>query len=127
LREQSVAQATANLKTAGFQIILTGPVNSNHPVGQVVSIDPPAGTNLSVQSAITLKVSLGNQIPMPNLIGMTYVEVVPFLQGLGHVGALLNGGDIPGPDGNKNRVVKQDPPPGTNVNRDGTITLNYGS
>jgi eukaryotic-like serine/threonine-protein kinase len=124
---QTVAQATANLKTAGFQIILTGPVNSNLPAGQVLSIDPPAGTNLSVQSAITLKVSLGNQITMPNLIGMTYVEVVPFLQGLGHVGALLNGGDIPGPDENKNRVVKQDPPPGANVNRDGTITLSYGS
>jgi serine/threonine-protein kinase len=64
---------------------------------------------------------------MPNLIGMTYLEVVPFLQGLGHVGALLNGGDIPGPDENKNRVVKQDPLPGTYVNRDGTITLSYGS
>jgi eukaryotic-like serine/threonine-protein kinase len=124
---QSVDQATTNLKTAGFQIILNGPVDSTLPVGQVVSTDPPAGTSLSAQSAITLKVSLGNQFQMPNLSGMTYFEVVPFLQGLGHVGPLLNGGDVPGSDDNRNRVVKQVPPAGTGVNRNGTITLNYGS
>jgi serine/threonine-protein kinase len=124
---QTVDQATTNLKTAGFQIILVGPADSNLPSGQVVSTDPPPGTNLPVQSAIMLKVSLGNQFPMPNLIGKTYLEVVPLLQGLGYVGPLLNGGDIPGSDDNRNRVVKQDPPAGTAVNRDATITLSYGS
>jgi eukaryotic-like serine/threonine-protein kinase len=124
---QTVDQATANLKTAGFQIILNGPADSSLPIGQVVSTDPPPGTNLPVQSAIMLKVSLGNQFPMPNLIGKTYLEVVPLLQGLGYVGPLLNGGDIPGSDDNRNRIVKQDPPAGTGVNRDATITLNYGS
>ena len=124
---QTVDQATTNLKTAGFQIILNGPVNSTLPNGQVISTDPPAGTNLSVRSAIMLKVSLGNQFSMPNLIGKTYVEVVPLLQGLGYVGPLLNGGDVLGSDDDRNRVVKQDPPAGTGVNRDGTITLTYGS
>jgi len=124
---QTVDQAATNLKAAGFQIILNGPVDSSVPVGQVVSTDPPPGTSLSVRSAITLKVSLGNQFSMPNLVGKTYLDVVPLLQGLGYVGPLLNGGDIPGSDDNRNRVVKQDPPAGTRVNRDGTITLNYGS
>jgi serine/threonine-protein kinase len=49
------------------------------------------------------------------------------LQVLGYAGPLLNGGDIPGSDDNRNRIVKQDPPAGTGVNRDATITLNYGS
>jgi beta-lactam-binding protein with PASTA domain/predicted Ser/Thr protein kinase len=124
---QTVDQATANLKTAGFQIILNGSVDSTLPSGQVVSTDPPAGTDLSIRSAVTLKVSLANQFLMPNLIGKTYLEVVPFLQGLGYVGPLLNGGDVPGPDDNRYRVVKQDPAAGTGVNRGGTITLNYGS
>jgi serine/threonine-protein kinase len=124
---QSVDQATANLKAAGFPTILVGPADSSLPSGQVVSTDPPPGTSLSVHSAITLKVSLGNQFSMPNLIGKTYLDVVPLLQGLGYVGPLLNGGDIPGSDDNKSRVVKQDPPAGTAVNRDATITLNYGS
>jgi beta-lactam-binding protein with PASTA domain len=124
---QTFDQATSNLKAAGFSIILRGPVDSTLPVGRVVSTDPSPGTTLSIQSAIMLKVSLGDQFAMPNLIGMTYLEVIPLLQGLRHEGALLNGGDVPGPDDKRNRVVKQDPAPGTGVNRDGTITLNYGS
>jgi serine/threonine-protein kinase len=72
-------------------------------------------------------VSLGNQFTMPNLVGKTYLEVVPYLQDFGFVGPLLNGGDVPGSEDTKNRVVRQDPPAGTGVNRDGTITLNYGS
>jgi serine/threonine-protein kinase len=125
--KQTADQATANLRRAGFSIILTGPVDSLRPAGQVLATDPPAGTDLPVQSAVTLKVSLGNQFVMPTLIGKTYVELVPFLQGLGHVGPLLNGGDVPGPDDQRARVVRQDPPAGVGVNRDATITLNYGS
>ena len=124
---QALAQATMNLKTAGFPIALTGPVDSVLPQGQVVSTDPPAGTNLSVWSAVMMRVSRGNQFLMPNVIGRTYVDVVPFLEGLGYVGALLNGGDVPGSEDDRNRVVRQDPPAGTAVTRDGVITLDYGS
>lgn len=124
---QTVDQATTNLKIAGFPIIVTAPVDSPLPSGQVVATDPPAGTNLSVQSAITLKVSRGNQVPMPSLTGMTYLDVIPYLQGLGLVGHLLNGGDVPDSDDNRNRIVRQDPPAGTAVNRNATITVNYGS
>ncbi|MDT5179679.1 MAG: eukaryotic-like serine/threonine-protein kinase [Mycobacterium sp.] len=124
---QTVAEAIANLKSAGFETVLRGPVDSNFPSGDVVFTDPRAGTSLSVRSAIMLKVSRGNQFAMPNLVGMTYVEAVPYLQSLGYVGALLNGGDIPGADEDQNRVVQQAPPAGASINRDGTITLRYGS
>ena len=124
---QTADQATTNLRIAGFPIVVTASVDSLLPSGQVVATDPPAGTELSVRSAVTLKVSRGNQFPMPNLIDKTYVEVMPILQGYGYVGQTINGGDVPGPDANKFRVVKQDPSAGAGVNRDGTITLNYGS
>ena len=124
---QTVDQVTTNLKIAGFPVVVTAPVDSLLPSGQVVATDPPAGTELSVRSAVTLKVSRGNQFPMPNLIDKTYLEVLPILQGYGYVGQPINGGDVPGPDANRFRVVKQDPPAGVAVNRDGTITLNYGS
>ena len=124
---QNVDQATANLKAAGFEVVLRGPVDSTRPRGYVVSTDPTAGVSLSIQSAITLRVSQGNQISMPNLIGMTYVEIVPYLKGLGHTGALLNGGDVPGPDEDRNRVVQQSPSAGKDINRDATITVRYGS
>jgi serine/threonine-protein kinase len=124
---QTVQEATTSLNIAGFPVVLTGPVDSTLPVGRVASTDPPAGTDLSVESAVTLKVSLGNQIQMPNLIGRTYDEVVRLLQVLGHVGPLLNAGDQPGSGDDRGRVVKQDPPTGGGINRDGTITLTYGS
>jgi serine/threonine-protein kinase len=124
---QSIDQATANLRAAGFTIILRAPVDSPLPAGHVVSSDPLPGTALHGMSAITLKVSLGNQFTMPNLAGMTYLEIIPVLQVLGHDGPLLNGGEVPDTDDNRNRVVKQDPLPGSNVNRDGAITLNYGA
>ena len=64
---------------------------------------------------------------MPNLIDKTYVEAMPILQGYGYTGQPNNGGDVPGPDANRLRGVRQGPPAGTGVNRDGTITLFCGS
>ena len=124
---QTVDQATTNLEIAGFPIVVTAEVDGLLPNGQVVATDPPSGTDLSVRSAVTLKVSRGNQFPMPNLIDKTYLEVMPILQGYGYVGQLNNGGAVPGPDANRFRVVQQDPPAGAGVNRDATITLTYGS
>ncbi|WP_431241058.1 Stk1 family PASTA domain-containing Ser/Thr kinase (plasmid) [Mycolicibacterium aichiense] len=125
--DQTADEATKNLKAAGFSLILNAAADSTLPAGQVVATDPAAGASVSMNSAITIKVSRGNQILMPSLTGMTYLDVVPYLQGLGLSGQLLNGGDLPGPDISRNRVVKQNPPAGIPINRDGTITLNYGS
>ncbi|TPG36706.1 Stk1 family PASTA domain-containing Ser/Thr kinase [Mycolicibacterium hodleri] len=124
---QSVDEATANLKAAGFDVVLRGAVDSTRPLGYVISTDPSAGVSLSIRSAIVLRVSRGNQFSMPNLVGMTYVEMVPYLKGLGHVGPLLNGGDVPGADEDQNRVVQQAPSTGSAINRDGTVTVRYGS
>lgn len=125
--DQPADQASRSLYAAGFRVVLRTSVDSTHPRGDVISTDPPAGVDVSIRSAVTLRVSEGNQIVVPNLAGMTYVDVVPYLQGLGHVGPLLNGGDVPGGDADRNRVVRQTPPAGTTVNRDGTIVLGYGS
>jgi serine/threonine-protein kinase len=97
------------------------------PVGQVVGTVPPAGEMAPLDAPIQVQVSKGNQITMPDLTGKFYTEVVPILQGLGFVGAPLNGGDVPGSGDQRAKVVRQDPPQGTGVNKDGTITLYYGS
>ena len=125
---QTVEQATTNLDTVGFKTVLVADLDSPLPAGQVVATDPPAGTSLSVDTAITLKVSNGKQFVMPTLVGLFYDDLLPQLQGLGFVGQLLRGPDVPGvADRDRNRVVRQDPPPGTGVSTNGTITLNYGS
>ena len=116
---QTVAQATTNLNTVGFKTVLVADLDSPLPAGQVVVTDPPAGTSLSVDTAITLKVSNGKQFVMPTLVGLFYDDLLPQLQGLGFVGQLLRGPDVPGvSDRDRNRVVRQDPPPGTGVSSD---------
>ena len=125
---QTVAQATTNLNTVGFKTVLVADLDSPLPVGQVVATDPPAGTSLSVDTAVTLKVSNGKQFVMPTLVGLFYDDLLPQLQGLGFVGQLLRGPDVPAvSDRDRNRVVRQDPPPGTGVSTTGTITVNYGA
>jgi serine/threonine-protein kinase len=103
------------------------PVDGVLPAGQVVDTVPPAGEVTPLDAPIQVQVSKGNQFPMPDLTGKFYTEVVPLLQGQGFLGTPLNGGDVPGPSDQRAKVVRQDPPPGTGVNKDGTITLYYGS
>ena len=124
---QNVDHAATDLRSAGFQTVIRDVVDGMAPPGRIVSTDPPAGTNLTVWSAIVLRVSAGNQISMPNLMGMTYLQIVPYLQGLGCSGPLLNGGDVPGPVEDDARVVWQAPPAGSPVDRSATITVRYGS
>jgi beta-lactam-binding protein with PASTA domain len=97
------------------------------PAGQVVDTVPPAGADTPLDAPIQVRVSKGNQFAMPDLTTKFYTEVGPVLQGLGFLGSPLNGGDVPGPADQRAKVVRQDPPPGTGVNKDGTITLYYGS
>jgi eukaryotic-like serine/threonine-protein kinase len=115
------------LGASKFTKTIQVPVDSLLPAGQVVGTLPPAGEIAPLDALIQVQVSKGNQIPMPDLMGKFYTDVVPILQGQGFVGTPLNGGDVPGQDKDRNRVVKQDPPEGTGLNKDGTITLYYGS
>ena len=124
---QTVDLATKNLNTVGFPTILTDPVDSPQPAGEVVALDPPVGTSAPVDSPITIKVSKGNQFVMPNLIGQFWVDAEPNLRGLGWTGALVKGPDLPNSGQRYNAVVTQSPAPGAGVNYTGQITLSFAS
>ncbi|WP_319446481.1 MULTISPECIES: Stk1 family PASTA domain-containing Ser/Thr kinase [unclassified Mycobacterium] len=125
---QTVDLAKTNLTIVGFTTILTAPMDSTLPTGQVAATDPPAGTDLPIDGAITLKVSTGNQFSMPDLSGFFYTDLEPLLrQNYGFTGQILKGADIQAGDQNRNKVVHQTPAPNTGVNRDGTVTVSYGS
>ncbi|MEU0497656.1 Stk1 family PASTA domain-containing Ser/Thr kinase [Mycobacterium sp. NPDC006124] len=119
--------ATKNLNIAGFTKILTAPVDGLLPAGQVVAIDPPAKTLLPVDSPITIKVSKGNQVLMPDLSGSFHDAVVQRLAQLGFTLPVTVGPAIDAGAAGHFKVVQQDPPPNTPVNRDATVTVNYGS
>jgi serine/threonine-protein kinase len=125
---QTVDLATTNLTIAGYTTILKAPVDGPLPEGQVVATDPPGGTEVSVDSAVTLKVSKGNQIPMPDLTGYTWDDLLPYLhQTAGLTGPIQRGPDVQAGDQGHFKVVQQSPAPQTPITRDGTITVNFGS
>jgi len=123
--KQPLDIATKNLNTAGFTKVLSAPVDGVLPANEVVAMDPPANTELPVDAPVTLTFSKGNQVLMPNLIGQVHTDVLQMLAAAGITNPPTVGPAIDsGPDG---KVVQQDPLPNTPVNRDGTVTVNYGS
>ena len=124
---QTSEVATRNLNTLGFPTILTAPVDSPEPAGQVLAADPPAGTSATLDTAITLKVSKGNQFIIPNLTGQFWVDAEPNLRALGWTGVLVKGPDVPNSGQRTNAVVTQNPAPGAGVNFGGSITLSFAS
>jgi serine/threonine protein kinase len=102
-------------------------VDSVLPAGQVVGTLPPAGADTPLDTPIQVQVSKGNQIPTPDLMGKLWADVLTTLQSQGFTGTPLNVGDVPGSADQRFKVVRQDPPPTAGVNRDGTITLYFGS
>jgi beta-lactam-binding protein with PASTA domain len=124
---QSTEQATKNLSTVGFTTVLTAPVDSIEPAGQVLAMDPPSGNDTELDTPITLKVSKGNQFVMPNLVGQFWTDAEPNLRALGWTGVLVKGPDMPNSGQRTNAVVTQNPAAGTGVNFTGPITLAFAS
>ena len=120
------------------QRILTGSGFSAPPIvvpvdglrnteGQVVGTVPPANETVPVDTPIQVQVSKGNQFLMPDLKGQFWTDALPYLQSLG-----WQFGDnfVKGPNAqnsgvSSNGVVTQDPPAGTPIRVDGTITLSF--
>ena len=102
-------------------------MDSVDPAGQVLGIDPGSGTDASLDTPITLKVSKGNQFVMPNLVGQFWVDAEPNLRALGWTGVLVKGPDVQNSGQRTNAVVNQSPSPGTGVNYGARITLNFAS
>ena len=119
--------ATKNLNTLGFQTILTAPVDSVDPAGQVLGVDPASGTDVALDPPVTLKVSKGNQFTMPNLVGQFWTDAEPNLRALGWTGVLVKGPDASNSGQRTNAVVTQSPAAGAGVNFGGSITLSFAS
>ena len=119
--------ATKNLNTLGFQTILTAPVDSVEPAGQVLGSDPASGTDVALDTPVTLKVSKGNQFVMPNLVGQFWADAEPNLRALGWTGVLVKGPDAQNSGQRTNAVVTQSPAAGAGVNFGGSITLSFAS
>ena len=124
---QTTEQATKNLNTVGFTTVLTAPVDALEPAGQVLAVDPAAGTDAELDTTITLKVSKGNQFVMPNLMGQFWVDAEKNLRALGWTGVLVKSPDVPNSGQRTNAVVTQGPAPGAKLAFNDPVTLAFAS
>jgi serine/threonine protein kinase len=125
VRNQTVDIANQNLTAFGFPPGVPFEVDSTLPKGLVVQTNPPIGQTVPKNTVIQLQVSLANQFLMPDLAGKVWDDVVPLMQALGWTG-VANNDTVPAGDSNRNKVIRQDPPAGQPVRKDGTIKLTFG-
>jgi serine/threonine-protein kinase len=101
-------------------------VDSAAPRGQVLKQNPAGGTTVKAGSTVTLTVSRGNQLQMPNLRGLTPDQALAALQRMGWNGTLHQVFSQVNDPNQAGLIVAQDVPPGTGFARDQTITVNVG-
>ena len=122
---QDADDAQKELQNAGFSVRTTSVDGGNS--GEVVSTDPPAGTQVAPKSTVTMRVSTGdsNSIDMPDVRGRRIDQAQATLaaEGFSNIRVQLESTDRESENG---RVLDQSPSAGKNTSTDDQITLVVG-
>lgn len=121
LTNKSAKDAESEL--LGLRVQVTQDQDNSETVkaGSVISTSPAPGTRVRSGYPVTVVVSKGpRMIPVPDVRGSRVTDATAKLQALGFTVKLVQ---IVGQD----RVVAQDPPPGSSAKKGQTITLTTGS
>ncbi|OZD07063.1 serine/threonine protein kinase [Rhodococcus sp. 06-235-1A] len=125
---QLVEVAQPNVEGAGLRVQVQN-IDSSQPVGQVVSTDPAGGTTVAENTVVTLRVSNGDKIPMPDLSGLTESQALTALESAGWTGTVsnLSTSSLSTLDPRMvGRVVTQTQPAGSEISKTDTITVSIG-
>jgi beta-lactam-binding protein with PASTA domain/tRNA A-37 threonylcarbamoyl transferase component Bud32 len=121
---QTVDEARANLEGAGF-VVQVNEVDSTQPTGRVLSASDE-GARVAKGTTITLTVSKGNQIQLPDLNGKDFSDVFGALRNAGWEGSQS---DIRRDNVNQidplavDKVVGQSPSAGATVGKNDPVTV----
>ena len=120
---QPEPQAANLLGQAGLQVgTTTRQASDTVPSGDVISTNPPAGTQVEKNSSVALVVSTGSTSPeVPNVVGMTAADAKTTLQSAGFKVATTTQAD-PNPADN-GRVIDQTPTGGSKAQSGSTVTI----
>ncbi|MFD9741097.1 Stk1 family PASTA domain-containing Ser/Thr kinase [Umezawaea sp. NPDC059074] len=122
---QSVANATASLEGAGFTVT-TKEADSLKDQGEVLSMTPNPG-RVAKGTTVTLTVSKGNQITMPDITGMTVDQAKTKLNQNGWNGELTTTEKTAVTDISKNnKILTQDPKAGGPITKNQRVNITVG-
>ena len=125
-RGQSADDAQRALEEAGFRV-QREQVDGGGDEGTVVGTNPPAGTQAERGSAVTLQISRGNQIRVPDVRGMDLDEAADALREAGFRQGQVRQREQPvGDEDQDGEVIGQSVPPGQTVSPDQEIVLTVG-
>ncbi|AYJ47552.1 Stk1 family PASTA domain-containing Ser/Thr kinase [Rhodococcus sp. P1Y] len=125
---QQVEVAQPNVEGAGFKVQIEN-IDSSQPMGEVVSTAPAGGSNAVEGDTVTLRVSNGDKIPMPDLLGLTPSQALTALQAAGWTGSASSisstqeGTLDPTMVG---RIVNQAEPAGSEITKTQSVNVNVG-
>jgi eukaryotic-like serine/threonine-protein kinase len=121
---QSYEQAAANISKLGLTP-MRNDVAGTQPEGTVVSQDPSAG-KVRKGSTVTLTVSKGNQIQMPDVRNLTPEEAQATLEGAGWNGTLTTTETSTTDPTAIGRVISSSPSAGGALRKDQTVVIKVG-
>jgi serine/threonine-protein kinase len=117
LSRKSQEDAMQILETLGFKYELLDEFSEDIEMGLVAYTIPQAGSIVSPQEIITIVISLGLQIEVPDLIGLSYAEVEEALLELNLIPSVIGG--------TSGNVSEQVPEPGEFVDPDSLIEITF--
>lgn len=125
---QQVDVARPNVEAAGFRVQVEN-IDSSQPVGEVVSATPAGGSNATEGDLVTLRVSNGDRITMPDLTGLTQAQALTALEDAGWTGSnsdLSTGTRNTLVPTDVGRVLNQEEPAGSEITRSQSVTVDLG-
>ncbi|WP_020112261.1 Stk1 family PASTA domain-containing Ser/Thr kinase [Rhodococcus sp. 114MFTsu3.1] len=126
---QQIAVAQPNVEGAGFRVQVEN-IDSSQPVGEVVSTSPAGGSNAVEGDTVTLRVSNGDKIPMPDLLGLTVSQALSALESAGWTGTTSNIStttEVQLDPTVVNRIVNQAEPAGSEITKTQTVNVTVGA
>ncbi|TDC89204.1 Stk1 family PASTA domain-containing Ser/Thr kinase [Saccharopolyspora aridisoli] len=125
LRGQQLETARAFLVGAGFKVSVEQR-DSPEPANTVIDQSPSGGTKARTGSTVTLVVSKGNQITMPQLQNMSKDEAEAALKAAGWNGTLSESDQPTGDPSKDDKVLSSSPQAGQKISKDQSITIYVG-
>jgi serine/threonine-protein kinase len=121
VRGKQVADATAVLEGAGFQVAIVKQV-SQQPPGTVLDQSPGPNARAPKGSTVTLTVAkMSNKVDVPNVVGQNENDAISSLAALGF-GARTRNQTVTS-QAQDGVVLSQTPPAGTKLRRGGVVSL----
>jgi beta-lactam-binding protein with PASTA domain len=122
----TVDEATAKLRDAGFDAVVGKAVSSDVQKGLVAEQNPGPG-KVAGGTTVTISPSNGQGISVPDVSGMSLDRAIAELRqsGFGNVQAGRCKTDADA--GGGGRVINTDPKAGSVINRNSSISVNYGA